>query len=394
MTYIDPILERRFNEAGWTEQLDVLEEELDKPIRVLYAGGIRGYSNRSPAWTDAHIAEWDDRAAEHGITVAVWASLATAAGIGTLQISSPLTAADTAITAYDSYVPNHNTRLPEDVEELRFGHEHVLAELAPRLVVYRSPLHTLNLTPIDFDTFMAEPIRQAADPEFVERVEERRRARELEEFATWASSALDRQLDGVRNNIVSWEHALVEHQSECADAHRRLRDLKAQADALAESMQHTADDYRTMFERLAAHPRITDVSFMEQQLKLTTDTVTMTHPDHGQRTLGRMRISIGIGDLRSIQIENLDYPRNGRAHPHVPGNPGTPCFGDYAPVIAKYLGDLALVGLVEMLFSYLESFEPSDDYGRYAALWYSQPDPVLDAEPETQDAEAEQPTTA
>lgn len=395
--------------VGWAtdairERLTQLEAELSAPIRV-YGDQLRN-SFVAPDWSVTHIRNSGYTVAqgqESGITIATYATTAHNHRWSDLFGDVPGTFFEDGdaryVELYDQIMPGGNSDEPtqyldDDVyhdELLSFDRIKQFVEVKPRLVVFNSPINQLasNYAPINFELFEGY-IRMSADPEFVTNMEAARARQEQVRWDNWCDGARDRALGSVRQQIEQQERVHAVSLQQMAGAIGSLQGLRAQVEALEASLQRNSQQWRDLWDALERHPRITHIGFdMQSRLTLTTDTMTMSHPDHGSRTLGRFKITFTLDGARNLIFENLDYKRNGRHHPHIPAD-GNACFGEAGATIAKYLGELQLIGLVEILIQFLESFNPNDDWGRHAAMWFDMPD-ALDDEAETdneaQDAE-------
>jgi hypothetical protein len=255
----------------------------------------------------------------------------------------------------------------------------LFAQVGPSVIYYPFSLNTHTFSHegygvIDCDKVFGQLVEKAMDPALIEGMAERACEAEARRWSDWCTGARNRALTQLRSTIESREKAAAEYQQTLAQVFTQLRDLGAQASAIEAAITMSADDWQRLWDKLKEHPRITKLEFNRfNNIVITTDMITMQHPRHGDRTLGRFEITLGVSEDMDIVFKNLDYPRNGRHHPHITSD-GNACWGDVGATIAKYMGELQLVGLVEMLFAFLESFNEDDDWGRFAALWYDVPD--------------------
>jgi hypothetical protein len=262
------------------------------------------------------------------------------------------------------------------------------AQLQPRVVYAGIPLHLISgpqFDCLDFDVVYGDPIRLACDPNLDEQIREVRREAVRTAVRTWAEGAEERALDQIRRQITQQESYLTDYTTRLVDTRRQLATLGTQARSIEESVPRDPEHYLSIYEQLLAHPKVADVDMQGEQLIVTTTKLRITAPggafDGESRCLGRMRVNLDVMGS-NINIENLDYPRNGRAHPHV-DNTGTPCFGNIENTVYAYLERRELVALIEVLIAMFETYNPSDDWGRYARMWFSVPDPEPVTDEET-----------
>lgn len=377
-----------------TDRLEALEEELGLPINI-----VNATSNPLPSWSSYFrpdpealtIVSWGIPAEryhwrEWSETPEAWLNEAHAdEGPSHDFYSYDIPALSTngrpdipLSDAWEPYAP------------LNDGASFEAVFVSERMLCFNLPLNNMIGTMynvLDFEAVFVEPLCLVASENYIEQASARREEAMTRRWREWAGDSRTRVLTDIRRRVAQQEAILTSHQETVLTAQAELQQLGAQAESLEARAHMSNEDLDTLLEKVKQHPRITDVEFnIESALVLTTDTVTMTHPAFGSRTMGRYKITLIMGGHTegaqySIRIQNLDYPRNGRHHPHVPSN-GQPCWGDASATIGKYLTEMRLIPLIEMLFMYLESFNPEDDYGRFAAWWYDEPDALEQAEQE------------
>jgi hypothetical protein len=378
----------------WAEQLRELEEELDAPIRIIGGVGQRGPIHA--AWTAAHCDGYEsDVARERGLTVVTWRSFTTNSPYVTRETlpevlwirSNPLESAGDG----DVYIPPMWDQFAvggHPLEDVGVGalviHDEVLGEIVPRHVY-----HYLNLVEVphradlDFDLLIGNPLRLAASDDLVERNRATQHERARQALAEWSVGAADRALHTMRQNINDYEESLATQISNLANTRRTLREYGLQARALeaAAEDERDAEAWVNQYDALTAHPRITDVTFNNGSLSVTTDMMTMTHPLERDltRTLGRMKVTFRLTPS-SIVIANLDFPRAGRPHPHVESG-GRPCFGNIEETVYQYMNDGRFDAAMEVLIAFFQTANERDDWGRYMRMWFGVPD-ALDTPPE------------
>lgn len=236
-------------------------------------------------------------------------------------------------------------------------------------------------TKFNWEVLIGEPLRAAASDDVATLMEELRASRLERTFQAFVTQGRDRALQGVRQTISHETQNLTGYQERITQAMRTLADLNKQLASLEATLEDGTDVWLRRFEELCAHPKLTDVDFQNEAFILTTDHLRMTHPNTGDsRWLGRVKITVPIGNgLYGIRFENLDNAKAGRAHPHVEGNglDAGPCFGAISSTVSQLHSSMELMALTDVLIMFLESFNPRDDWGSYAAYWFD----VEDADP-------------
>ena len=233
----------------------------------------------------------------------------------------------------------------------------------------------------NWEVLLGEPLRAAASDDIATLMEELRASRLERTFQAFVTQGRDRALAGVRQTISRETQNLTGYQERITQAMRTLADLNKQLASLEATLEDGVDIWTRRFEELCAHSKLTDVDFQNEAFILTTDHLRMTHPTTGDsRWLGRVKITVPISNtMFGIRFENLDNPKAHRAHPHVEGNgpDSGPCFGAISSTVSQLHSSMELMALTDVLIMFLESFNPRDDWGSYAAYWFD----VEDADP-------------
>ncbi|MHA1169637.1 MAG: hypothetical protein ACTSRU_17555 [Candidatus Hodarchaeales archaeon] len=94
-------------------------------------------------------------------------------------------------------------------------------------------------------------------------------------------------------------------------------------------------------------------------LKAMTEPIGIEFEDK-EFKLGGYEITIGINN--SIRITNKKNPKDGFDHPHV--RSGMPCWGNLSKTATKFVSQFEFVPLLDMILSYLKSYNPKDAYHR------------------------------
>ena len=92
--------------------------------------------------------------------------------------------------------------------------------------------------------------------------------------------------------------------------------------------------------------------------------------------IGKFKIYLSMQrDVGGIELENLKYGNNGyHQHPHISGkaNAGrgqSICWGSISQSVMKLLRDWDFLTLVQLIWSYLNSYNPFDSYVKLERLW-------------------------
>lgn len=229
---------------------------------------------------------------------------------------------------------------------------------------------------VDREVLLENPIRETIAN--VEEMRARRMERAKERFGEFSTGRLSTRVQEVRNTVAGLETDSTQMFESLAATQDRLREEKLTLDtliAMQKGEQPTIDP-ETEWEALNRHEKVDKFTVVGDRLTFETVDLTLTDPDTGESApLGRFRISfpMGPGSGRGIQIENLtngkdDGSGRTRAHPHVAN--GRPCFGNIMNEIARMGAAGEVGGMLELLLQYLQTYNPRDDYGRFAGLWF------------------------
>jgi hypothetical protein len=203
--------------------------------------------------------------------------------------------------------------------------------------------------------------------------------RARERFNEFATGRLGSRIRSVRGTVSGLENDVQLHQQALLDSTVRLREEKITLDTLLsmDAGESVGIDPEAEWAALERHQMVDSFTIRGGRFVIETVELTLTDPDtHETAPLGRMRISFPLepGSGRGIDIRNLTNARDDgsgipRHHPHVPGS-GAPCFGNVMSEVARMGAVGEVGGLLELLLQYLQTFNPRDDYGRFAGLWY------------------------
>lgn len=249
----------------------------------------------------------------------------------------------------------------------------VVAEVGPKTVWFTTTLRYLpNPELLALDALLGEPIRMARDSSRWADFEERQRIRNRRMFIEQLTEGVaERRVSGVRSDVQMNEAHLRELEQGLSQTLRELGDAKARLQVAEAGLRKSEEYWVRELEQIERHPTTKRVSVSGTSLTIYTNDLTLYDPRDDDRSvpLGQFEIIIDVENHR-ITLNNLTNRRRDRDHPHVTG--GEACFGGHASQIMKFLADFEIGSLYEVLLSYLQGFNPDDDWGRYAAWWFSE----------------------
>ena len=213
-------------------------------------------------------------------------------------------------------------------------------------------------------------------------------------LADAARTMYDREIASRRSVIDQHERQIIVYRDSITDYMGMIRTEQRLLDAMTALTEDNGASSMMLaeFDKLAEHPRIEELTFAANTVKiLTTRDIRLHHPTTGEtRWLGQFQINFGLN--RRVTIRNLSTPMGGRDHPHVVDQ--RPCFGGHDAAFDQLLARGELHTLFELTLQYLETLNLRDEWGRYGAWWFDRPDqePKPEAEAEaTAEAEAASP---
>lgn len=248
--------------------------------------------------------------------------------------------------------------------------DYLIGEVAERVVWYHYAVeYILEQRRFNVELWYDHAIRRAIDPEFTTQLAERVAEASRNAFVAFMGEGrMSRRVQNLRQTIEQNENNINNYRSSIATSLRQLSESQNELDTLLTLIGQGDISWDEYWERLVNHPRITAIEWEEPTLTFRTDEIFLSHPTAGTRaSLGVMEIKLNLRD-HYITIVNTTNPRGNRAHPHVNGD--APCFGQWEHAIYQLLADGNIYDLMEMMFVYLESFNPRDDWGRFAAYWF------------------------
>ena len=399
----------RHFQPGYVHWLEEWERDHGIPVRVLN-GGWRGAPVANNNWTDRQVRGSGftrQQASAQGLTIVLMGSSIPNAYInygGTLPsppavIENSLSFSDVFYLGYaDGYVNPDYPRVEPDLSEIEpiswmdtSGHPRIYGEITDRVVYFHWNLATMDPGNIDLDVLFAQ-LEDAIDSEATERRLQEMLARSFDNFMEFMNEGrINAQVEQLRTNITVWERDIVTYQEHLAQTIANAQGASSQMAALLAMREQSEDDWRAQYQMIADNPAVERILFRGTGLQIVTHPITLRGRDQyvGQtRWLGRFQIDVNLRNF-SVRMRNLDNPQGGRDHPHVPN--GGPCFGGNASEFTNLIGNGQFGIFTELIIQWLENYNPRDDWGQYARLWFEQPD--ADPRLQEQDQEAAEPTT-
>jgi hypothetical protein len=390
-------------EPGVRGYLESLERELQRPIRVISGRGRRLTPQTARDWNHnqwaAGRSAWSDIPEELRQNPQDRRRRNTDNAITIVSYGAP-------VTVERSYFPDYE--LPDSWwdrsrHELRYVEDAVLFAYEPAVAAIQANsgtdrngfdlpygwitdhvffssirLDRLQIArAIDLERVIGQHVRRCVADGIAEEI-----ARTLEEAAMehWVSMLTTRsinQLQTSERTLGTLERSIGEHQQQLQAFLTQRRDLIALVQALRNSGEMTEEHAREEWRRITEHPRIRDLEMTASMLSFNTDEIIITDPRTGaQRTLGVFAIEIGYGtDEGYLRFRNLTNSRDGRDHPHVPHNEA-PCLGNMHGPLMNAISSRDFPLAIELIFQYLESYNPDDVWGSHASAWFGYPDEV------------------
>lgn len=221
------------------------------------------------------------------------------------------------------------------------------------------------------EALIDRPLRAALDPATAERQDAERMAVVRGAFSDYARRGRRSHYEGTADAVRARRRQVSLLRKQLGQA---VATLRADELALARlEVAHEGDELVREFDLLVEHPRVAQVKFVGSRLVVTTtDDFRLSARDGSwSRWLGAFQISLDMVTTE-IKIRNLSTRRGSSDHPHI--HDGVICFGEYGAMVAELAGKGELLTLFEYLSQFLENYDPTDEYARYASLWANTPD--------------------
>lgn len=183
---------------------------------------------------------------------------------------------------------------------------------------------------------------------------------------TWTTSLLEPELEKLRT-------ALPQATEKARKLRMEVRKALAQlATMRAEQKKHRdgSASLEREFDTLCVHPLCRQIT-VGTDLTLSVRTEPIDCLDERTRKhhrLGEFEISLNLREcgIGSIRITNLTNPRDGYAAPHCHDRI---CWRDYVGPLQGFLQGRDIPSAVETIFTFLQSADTGDDWGRSVTLW-------------------------
>ena len=213
-----------------------------------------------------------------------------------------------------------------------------------------------------------------------------------EEHQQKVGEAMQDMLTGAMNSILSRQLRVKREKAEHNERDLRtaqatviqlLRELERLEIEIAgyESAGHSAEEIRSrateMAEELCSYDNLLNVQIMGSSLVFTTGDLAMKVPGMPgvTRPLGSFTIMVDMDNSEVVftSLENkLNLKKWGHndliPHPHC--NPqGKPCMGNMATALPDLVAAHDILGIWQIVLSFLTSYNPNDSWGKRARYW-------------------------
>lgn len=370
---------------NWLKEYEVNEQ---RPV-ALFDGGFNS-AYRVPDWTqeivDAVNADSEqsftvDQANERGIRLASWCGHSNAV---------PRTWGEIPGTFYRDATPRDLLyadilRPGQDglAEPLVVTHEGNGEEFPYGEVLDRQIYYFVNLEggfndpeQLDPNVLFGRAFERSIDmgPE----IERRQQEAAMRLFVSDMQQSRDGLIENRRRDLTSYEQQIRSYQNSMQEQITAARNTQREIDSLERTDSLSEEDLRAQWEAIQRHAYVVNVDYRNGRMTIDTKALAMEHPDTGERVgIGHFRIEMDPSSGH-VHLRNQDGGRRGRDHPHV--QEGEACWGNIGSQITRYVSDRNYSSAFELIIPYLQSFNPQDDWGRYAAWFYQEP--ILDYVPE------------
>lgn len=176
-------------------------------------------------------------------------------------------------------------------------------------------------------------------------------------------------LQNIDTRKVSIEKEIAGHEADVRECGQRIAQAVRKRHGAVQSLERLVNDERRAeaerlkkeFDQLAGAKPVLAVRAYADRVEVDTRTVIIPHM--GRRyEIGRFRIA--IDDRGGLALSNLSNTSSDThcEHPHVRDR--RPCLGNIAEALAKLLGEREYALAVNLLFKFLESYNPSHPYAK------------------------------
>jgi hypothetical protein len=196
-----------------------------------------------------------------------------------------------------------------------------------------------------------------------------------EEFTKMMQDGLEASLAEFKANVDIKEQSYRQNLQRLNNIKWELNDEKRKLKDLRELNENHMNAYDKQFDALLNHKKIEAVAIDSGALLIKTVDLDMTHPLEGYSVhLGQFEIMLPLkaSDVHMLRIENKTNAREADDgvifhHPNIAGD--DPCFGSLDTELFDVLSRGDIVGGIDLLFMYLETINPDDEYGKNWEYW-------------------------
>jgi hypothetical protein len=343
------------------------------PIRVLFGR----FSAFTPgAWTAEEAAACGtslEVCEATGVTVVAWGSATDQYGTEQAQLPGAFYTDGRArnLEIKECVTPQEGAiaqGLPLEADGFTFGEFH---ERKVWIYFYMDRLPAPDK--LNLEVFLFEPIRKSLDTSLLENFSKELDERAARAFARLMTGNPERRVQEQRRAIDEQETQMQQAEAQMLTIRSRLEIRKRELEQVLESLTMPEDYWIEEWNHLRSHPKIAPGTLTMAEQMVRFDTVLLNiydQQDDKEIPLGRFRISVNMND-GNIKIENINNRRSDRDHPHV--TRGNPCWGGYASEVNEHVQNNRLAALVEFIINYLQTYNPTDDWGQYIRLWRERP---------------------
>lgn len=206
-------------------------------------------------------------------------------------------------------------------------------------------------------------------------------ARKLRDFLENRRTA---GLKEVRSKVMSTKERLDMFRSDVISEAKKLETLQLELEALslrgAEALEKQQEED---IQELMAYENLVDMEMEGQSVTFITAPLFIREPndENGRvRPIGDYRVSVSLENA-SVNFTSLnnrinrqkfdnDYGRGQPVipHPHCDAN-GTPCMGNMAAALSDLVQTDDLLGIWQIVLSFLTSYNPQDSWGKRSRFW-------------------------
>lgn len=221
------------------------------------------------------------------------------------------------------------------------------------------------------DLIVGPWLEMVSNAEMFKEHRDKRREAARAQFLEYAQRHASQRQGQLYQQIQQDEREIIQYEQAHTEMYERMQRRQREYDFLLEDSGLDETKMLEEYNLLAEHKRMERLEFSQQQgtLEMTTDELYMYSPDHKIRTpVGKFKIKLQMQNKR-VQIMNMTNAAGGRQHPHVPEE-GNPCWGSMDSSVAMMLRKQEILGFFQFCIEYLESYNPQDSWGRWAANWW------------------------